>query len=109
MSHHLVERVFSDEEWEAMCRRCGKCCFEKEEHEDGQVVYLDIPCPQLTDDRLCRVYADRVEVESACNLVTPAVVRDGRILPPSCVYVRLHEELLDELEASLLEARRRSR
>ncbi len=109
MSQRLVDRLFSDEEWEAVCRCCGRCCYEKEQGEDGQVVYFDIPCPQLTDDNRCRVYEDRVQVEAACNLVNAAVVREGLILPPSCAYVRLYDELLDELEASLLAARRKSR
>jgi uncharacterized protein len=109
VSQRLVDRLFSDEEWEAICRRCGRCCYEKEEGEDGQVVYFDIPCPHLTEDRLCRVYEERVEVEPACNLVNATVVREGLILPPSCAYMQLYEELLDELEASLLAERRKSR
>ncbi len=109
MTHQLVDRTFTDLEWEAICRCCGRCCYEKEEDEEGRVVYLDIPCGHLTQDQLCRVYADRFEVESACNRITAGVVREGRILPPSCAYVRLYGDLLEDLEASFMEARRRSR
>lgn len=109
MAQQLVDRTFSDAEWEAICRRCGKCCYEKEEDEEGRVAYLDIPCVHLTEDSLCRVYPDRLEVESACNCITAGVVREGRMMPPSCAYVKLYGELLDALERSFMNARRRSR
>jgi len=102
----LVDRTFTLGQWEEVCRRCGRCCFEKEPQEDGTVLYHDIPCDQLTEDNLCAAYDRRFEVEPHCHQVTPAVVREGRIIPASCGYVKLYEELLDELEERLRLSRR---
>jgi uncharacterized protein len=102
----LVDRTFSLVQWEAICRRCGRCCYEKEPLADGTVVYHDTHCSQLGDDNECAVYADRFEAEPHCNQVTAAVVREGRIIPASCAYVRLYEELLEQLEERLRVSRR---
>jgi len=108
--YELAGRSFTLRQWEAICRRCGGCCFEKEEQEDGRVLYLDVPCPQLTDDFICRVYEQRLEVETQCNLVTPTVVRQGKILPRSCAYMQLYDDLLAALEEEIrVTASRRSR
>ena len=97
----LANRSFSPAEWEGICRRCGGCCHEKEVEADGRVRYLDLPCPQLTAGDLCHVYERRFEVESACNLVTPALIREGIVLPPGCAYLDLYEDLLEEMEREI--------
>lgn len=108
--YELAGRAFSMAQWDAVCTRCGGCCHEKEEQADGRVLYLDVPCPQLTSENLCRVYERRLEVEKECKLVTPAVVRQAKILPRSCAYLHLYEELLDALEDEYrVTASRRSR
>jgi uncharacterized cysteine cluster protein YcgN (CxxCxxCC family) len=72
--------------WEARCRRCGRCCYEKIEFE-GEVYYTDIPCEMLDPQtRLCRVYAARQTVRPGCVPLTPRLVRRG-LLPPDCPYV----------------------
>jgi hypothetical protein len=72
--------------WEARCRRCGRCCFEKLE-SDGEIYYTDVPCEKLDlATRLCTVYERRHELRRGCAPLTPAVLRRG-ILPADCPYV----------------------
>ncbi len=73
--------------WEALCERCGRCCFEKIEYE-GVVYYTDRPCPHLDPaTRLCRVYAQRHRVHPACVPLDESILDRG-ILPGDCPYVR---------------------
>ena len=73
-------------EWEAKCRRCGRCCYEKIEFE-GEVYYTDEPCEFLDPDtRLCRVYERRQTLRADCAALTPRLVR-RRWLPADCPYV----------------------
>ena len=72
--------------WEAKCRRCGRCCFEKIEFE-GTVYYTDVPCEHLDPEtRLCRVYARRHAVRPDCAPLSPRLLRRG-LLPGDCPYV----------------------
>jgi len=73
-------------EWEARCRRCGRCCFEKIEYE-GVIYYTDIPCEKLDlQTRLCTVYPDRIHARPGCTPLTPEIVQLG-VLPADCPYV----------------------
>ena len=72
--------------WEAKCRRCGRCCYEKIEFE-GQVYYTDTPCEKLDiQSCLCTVYADRITARPGCTPLTPQIVRQG-VHPADCPYV----------------------
>ncbi|MDT8441438.1 MAG: hypothetical protein RQ723_07240 [Desulfuromonadales bacterium] len=73
-------------EWEALCRRCGRCCYEKIEFE-GVVYYTDLPCEFLDrQTRLCRVYPERSRRRKGCIRLTPALLDKG-FLPADCPYV----------------------
>ncbi len=87
--HQLLGRLYTDAEWEALCNRCGDCCYESVWTDTG---WEDTgrPCPHLDlDSLLCGAYGQRFEVEPECIRVTPSVVLSG-MLPESCSY---HEEL----------------
>lgn len=72
--------------WEAKCRRCGRCCYEKIEFE-GEVYYTNVPCEHLDPEtRLCRVYARRHKVRSGCVPLSPRMLGRGW-LPADCPYV----------------------
>ena len=74
-------------EWEEICERCGRCCYEKYEYE-GKIFYSDTPCEYLdTRTNQCRIYAQRSEINSGCARLTPELVTSG-ILPPDCPYVK---------------------
>ncbi len=78
-------------QWEGLCERCARCCYEKIDF-DGRIFYTSKPCDQLDlKTGLCRVYAERDEVRSDCQRLTPELVAAG-ILPADCPYARLVED-----------------
>ncbi len=78
------------EEWEAVCHKCGKCCYEKVDLGCGEIRYTDEPCEHLdTETRLCKVYKNRHEVEPDCISLTEVLVRTLNWLPEDCAYVKI--------------------
>lgn len=74
-------------EWEALCERCARCCYEKIDYE-GRIFYTRKPCDQLDlESGLCRVYPERSKVRPDCQQLSPEVVAAG-YLPKDCPYVR---------------------
>lgn len=87
--HELLGRLYSDAEWEALCNKCGKCCYEAREI-DGRWVRTGVPCRFLDIlDKTCDVYTHRFQAEEDCTRVTPSLVLQG-ILPEECTY---HDEV----------------
>ena len=83
----------TQEEWEALCDQCGKCCLHKiEDIESGEVYYTNVAC-RLLDLKTCQCkdYAHRSEVVPDCFPLTPKLVREINWLPESCAYRRLAE------------------
>jgi len=76
----------SPRDWESVCCRCGRCCYEKIDFE-GRIYYTEIPC-QFLDRRtnLCRVYADRDVKRPGCVRLTDDHIAKG-FLPADCPYV----------------------
>ncbi|MEZ4600555.1 MAG: hypothetical protein R2940_12275 [Syntrophotaleaceae bacterium] len=76
------------DDWEAICNRCGQCCFEKWVEGDGVVHVTPIACRYLDIvSRECKVYHKRFEVGERCMKLTPELVRSVNWLPPDCAYV----------------------
>ena len=82
--------LFDHAGWEAVCDRCGRCCFEREIDPDGDVVIdYAAPCEFLeVGTRRCREYDRRFRVCNRCRRLTPLHALVGRYLPPECAYVR---------------------
>jgi uncharacterized protein len=75
------------EEWESICNKCGRCCYEKVDLGAGLIHYTDEPCVHLdTETNLCKVYANRREVEPDCLKLTEHLVRNIHWLPEECAY-----------------------
>jgi len=77
------------ERWESLCRRCGRCCYEK--HVRGARVITDWhrPCPHLdVKSGSCRVYEKRFDLCGACRKMTLVHALFTRWLPPECGYVQ---------------------
>lgn len=73
--------------WESVCKRCGRCCYEKIEYQGGYYL-TDIPCNFLdTKTNECRVYSQRCELRQGCAALTPQIVAMG-VLPKECAYVQ---------------------
>lgn len=86
-------------EWESICNRCGKCCYEKVDLGGGIIRYTDEPCVHLdTASNLCKVYEKRHEVEPDCISLTEKLVRTLNWLPEDCAYVE-HMRYEDTLAA----------
>jgi len=84
-----AQAPMSDTEWEALCRQCGQCCFEKWVEGDGTIHPTTIACRHLDiHSRRCRVYDKRFEVGEGCVKLTPEVVETVQWLPEDCGYVR---------------------
>ena len=78
-------------EWEAICQRCGRCCYEKINHR-GRIYHINQPCKQLDiSTKLCRVYGQRDTRQTDCVRLTPEVIAAG-ILPLDCPYVVVFDE-----------------
>lgn len=75
--------------WESLCRRCGKCCYEKHFLPNGTLVIdFDKPCRFLDEkSRSCLVYANRFNACSECRKVGVLTVLFSPVLPADCGYV----------------------
>lgn len=101
--HDLLGHLYTDAEWEALCNRCGQCCYESRWVDDGWVD-TGVPCPQLdTETLLCTGYGDRFALEKDCIRVDPSVVLQG-MLPSECSYL---DELARIVESDYGSGRRR--
>jgi uncharacterized cysteine cluster protein YcgN (CxxCxxCC family) len=91
---------FTREQWEAICRKCSRCCYEKVDLGGGVIRYTDEPCEHLdTETKLCKVYDRRHEVEPDCISLTPHLVRFLHWMPTECAYVEKirHEDAIAEI------------
>ncbi len=80
----------SQEEWEALCDGCAKCCLTKfEDEETHEVWYSSIHCQYLGKDCRCQVYDQRLTKVPGCIEMTPAAAKDYDWLPESCAYRRV--------------------
>lgn len=83
----------TDDEWEKICMRCGKCCMCKYS-EDGFIHFSNQMC-RFFDMRqgICSCYDRRFEVNSSdCRKISFELLQNNlSLLPPSCAYRRLYE------------------
>ena len=73
-------------EHEALCRRCGRCCYEKL-IMGNHVFTTRKPCPHLdVQTNLCTVYERRLEVNPRCLTISQGIQLG--VFPADCPYVR---------------------
>ncbi len=85
----------TQEEFEAVCDGCGKCCLHKLEDEDtGDVFYTKVAC-RFLDHHTCRCqsYEARQKNVPDCVVLTPATIAQTYWLPETCAYRLLDEGL----------------
>jgi len=71
---------------ESLCRRCGRCCYEKF-IVDGHVFNTRTPCRYLdVKTNLCTIYERRFEVNPHCLDVAGGIAFHA--FPADCPYVR---------------------
>ena len=86
-------KKYSKEEWESICRRCGKCCLIKLEDEDtGEVYYTNVICRYFDEEKMCcSVYDKRCELVPTCLKLSPDNVDKLSWMPKTCAYRELFE------------------
>jgi uncharacterized protein len=84
----------TQQEWEALCDGCGKCCLNKLEFEDtGEVAFTRVAC-RLLDGETCQCtnYVNRKQYVPECVVLTPKTLpKIAYWLPRTCAYRLLHE------------------
>lgn len=84
----------SDNEWEALCDGCGRCCLNKLEDPDtGEVALTRVAC-RLLDNETCRCgqYDIRHQFVPECiRMTSKTIAMHAYWLPKTCAYKRLHE------------------
>ena len=85
----------SQEEWEALCDGCGRCCLVKLEDEDSGAIYpTSVSCRLLdTDSCRCSDYANRHDKVPDCVKLAAENVSSLGWLPETCAYRRIADGL----------------
>ncbi len=83
----------NQEEWEALCDGCARCCLYKlQDEETGEVFYTNVVCRLLDLERCrCTAYAERAIKMPTCLVLDPERVRDLKWMPKTCAYRLLAE------------------
>jgi uncharacterized cysteine cluster protein YcgN (CxxCxxCC family) len=78
----------TNEEFEAICDGCGKCCLHKlEDDESGDVFYTKVACRFLEQNSCqCNAYDNRQQAVPECVVLTPETVAQTYWLPETCAY-----------------------
>ncbi len=77
----------TEEEWESLCDRCGKCCLIK--IGVWRIRFTNIGCPLLNvKTGLCSNYSNRWDSVPECIKLTPKNLRKyAKYLPKTCAYL----------------------
>lgn len=83
----MIMKESDADRWEAICLKCGLCCFEKIEDDSGAIFFTATPCRYLdVVTRCCKVYERRFEINPECVKLTPDLVRTIAWLHDECGY-----------------------
>lgn len=78
----------SQDEWEALCDGCGRCCVQKlQDDETDEIYYTDLCC-ELFDEQSCRCmdYPNRLKIVSDCIQLSADNLSQLHWLPTTCAY-----------------------
>jgi len=84
----------TQDEWESLCDRCGRCCLVKLEHEEtNELACTNLSCSQLDLETIsCRSYENRQEVVPTCMVLTPEKLKTSlHFVPDTCAYKLIYE------------------
>lgn len=92
---HKELKDFTDEEWEAVCDGCGKCCYRKYISGNGRkarLYYTKVACDFLNlRTNRCTAYESRFTVCTDCEKLSRENLASCTWLPDSCAYRMLAE------------------
>ncbi|CAH9018056.1 YcgN family cysteine cluster protein [Candidatus Nitrosacidococcus sp. I8] len=90
---HKTLNEMTNEEWEALCDRCGQCCLHKLEDEDtGEIFYTNVACRLLNiHSGRCSNYCHRTQVVGDCISLRKNFNEALRWLPKTCAYRLISE------------------
>jgi len=97
----------SEEEWEAICDNCGKCCMiTLEDADTGKMYHTNVLCQYYDmENRRCRVYEKRCELVPNCTKLTPDNVDKLPYMPKTCAYRKLFDKNYKEQPLKSLKGR----
>ena len=80
--------AMTNEEWESLCDRCGKCCLHKFiDDETEEVYYTNVACNLLNKNTCsCKDYQNRFESNEECLQLTRENIAECDWLPDTCSY-----------------------
>lgn len=84
----------TDEQWEALCDRCCKCCLVTLQDDDtGNIYHTNILCRHCDITyKQCKVYANRLVSVPECLKLTPENIDKLPWLPKTCAYRQLFDK-----------------
>ena len=84
---------FNQEEWEALCDRCGKCCLIKlEDIDTNAVYYTNVSCKLLCEKTAqCKKYENRKKIVKDCTVLDYQNLQKINWLPDTCSYRLVNE------------------
>ncbi len=90
--HNKLQKI-SPNEWENVCKRCGRCCLIKLQDEDSnEIYYTNIICKYYdVNSNVCTVYDKRCELVPECIKLTPENVNSVEFMPQCCAYRKLFD------------------
>ncbi|MGF1683331.1 YcgN family cysteine cluster protein [Photobacterium minamisatsumaniensis] len=96
MTHYWQQKdlqEMTDQEWEALCDGCGKCCLHKLIDDDtDEIYYTNVACSLLDNNTCsCKDYPNRFESGEECLKLTRDRIDEFVWLPETCAYRLLAE------------------
>jgi hypothetical protein len=93
----MVKRAWdnlSEEEWENICDRCGKCCLVSlQDIDSGEIYHTNILCQYYDiENKLCSVYDKRCQLVPNCLKLNKNNVDKLPFMPKTCAYRALFDK-----------------
>ena len=83
----------TNEQWEKICKRCGKCClFTIQDEETEEIYHTNVLCRYYDQkNSACQIYETRCEIVPECLKLTKDNVDKLSFMPKSCAYRQLFD------------------
>ena len=84
----------SEQQWEALCDRCGKCCLVSlQDIDTGEIYHTNILCRYYDiENKLCTVYDKRCQLVPNCLKLDKTNVDKLPFMPKTCAYRSLFDK-----------------